>query len=462
MGRWLPALFHFETGGRDPCWLNPFDVYADSLRMKTTADSRHIIEQLEDRLAAQKAQLRDLAMMGTVITSIHETDAVLSVVMDMALRLVDGEVGLVMTDETGSLRQKVAWGVGEQFLKTLMYRDELDLPTWVFTRREAVVLSDLDLVSEEGMRLESLIALPIKTSGKCLGVMAIVNKSFGGNFDENDREALEMLLNFVAVALDNSLLIKEQLKQQRREQEMAIARQVQETILPHGSWKIPGMEIGAVYFPAREVGGDFYDIIPIDDSRFIAVIGDVSNKGVPAALVMSACSGIINTIIDGHPDITVSALAAKLNDILATVVIGEREMFVTLFFCRFDLEAQRLTYCNAGHLPGLYWDNAETAICELSEGGPIVGQFEGISFKEGSRPLGSGDRLFLFTDGLTEAEDSSGNLFGRERAEQVFSAEIGLPPHEFCLRVKEWVDRYQEGTGEETHDDFTILQLKVE
>lgn len=442
--------------------LNPSLIHADSNSMRTTADTRHIIEQLEDRLAARKAQLRDLAMMGTVVTSIHETDAVLSVVMDMALRLVDGEVGLIMTDETGPLKQKVAWGVGESFLKSLRYKDDLDLPTWVFTSREAVVLADLKLTSEQGMLLQSLIALPIKTSGRCFGVMAIVNKSFGGNFDDDDREALEMLLNFVAVALDNSLLMKEQLKQQRREQELAIARQVQETILPHGVRTIPGVEIGAVYFPAREVGGDFYDIIELDERRFVVVIGDVSNKGVPAALVMSACSGIINTIVDLNPDITVSTLTAKLNDILANVVIGEREMFVTLFLCRFDLAARELTYCNAGHLPGLYWEFAESAICELAEGGPIVGQFPGITFREGCRPINSGDRLFVFTDGLTEAEDSSGNLFGRERVEQVFSAEIGLSPHEFCLRVKEWVDRYQEGTGEETHDDFTILQLKVE
>lgn len=430
--------------------------------MTTVAETHHIIEQLEDRLAAQKAQLRDLAMMGTVITSIHETDAVLSVVMDMALRLVDGEVGLVMTDETGTLKQKVAWGVGENFLKSLRYKDDLDLPTWVFTNREAVVLPDLDLTSDEGLSLHSLIALPIKTSSKCLGLMAILNKSFGGNFDDNDREALEMLLNFVAVALDNSQLMKNQLIQQRREQEMAIARQVQETILPHDVKSIKGVDIGAVYFPAREVGGDFYDIIPLDETKFFGVIGDVSNKGVPAALVMSACSGIINTIIDLSPDISVSGLAAKLNDILANVIIGEREMFVTLFFYRVDLTTREITYCNAGHLPGLYWDHNSQAMSELALGGPIIGQFPGIPFKEGRQRIESGDRLFLFTDGLTEAEDSDGQLFGRERVEQIFLTEIGLSPREFCLRVKEWVDRYQEGTGAEAHDDFTILQLLVE
>ncbi|MBD3402655.1 SpoIIE family protein phosphatase [candidate division GN15 bacterium] len=430
--------------------------------MKSTVDSDHLIEELENALAAQKAQLHDLAVMGTVITSIHEIDAVLSVVMDMALRLVDGEVGVVLTDEDGPLKQKVTWGVGEDFLKALRYKDDLDLPTWVYRHREAVVLSDIGLTSDEGMLLHSLLALPIKTSSKCLGVMAILNKSGGGNFTDNDREAMEMLLNFVAVALDNSLLMKQQLRQQKMEQEMAIAREVQETILPRDIHRVAGVEIGAVYFPARAVGGDFYDVIPLDDNRFIVVIGDVSNKGVPAALIMSACSGIINTIVGSDPTITVSALAARLNDILAKVVIGEREMFVTLFFSIFDLAERRMTYCNAGHLPGLFWEQDEAAVTELAEGGPIVGQFPGITFKEGSRPISSGDRLFLFTDGLTEATDLAGNMFGRERVEQVFSVEIGLSPADFCLKVKDWVDRFQEGTGDDSHDDFTIVQVKVD
>jgi sigma-B regulation protein RsbU (phosphoserine phosphatase) len=136
-------------------------------------------------------------------------------------------------------------------------------------------------------------------------------------------------------------------------------------------------------------------------------------------------------------------------------------MFVTLFFSRFDLESRRLTYCNAGHMPGLFWSGEQKRIDELAEGGPILGQFEGIDYKQGERPLGADDRLFLFTDGLTEAMDAENRLFGRERAEQVFSAEIGLSPKEFCLKVKEWVDAFTEGASEDTQDDFTILQVKV-
>jgi sigma-B regulation protein RsbU (phosphoserine phosphatase) len=402
-----------------------------------------------------------MATMGAVITSIQEINAVLSVVMDMAIRLVDGEVGLIMLETDGELKTEISWGVNEEFAKSLMYLDGMDLPSYCFKVRETITLNELDLKAEDGFLVQSLISVPIHTSKKCHGVMVIVNKSDGGLFGGEDREILQMLLNFVAVAIDNSDLIKNKLAQQKIDQEMAIARQIQETILPQDIDSIDGIDIGVAYYPAREVGGDFYDLIRVDDSRFVVVIGDVSNKGVPAALVMSAAAGIIKSIIKTNADITVSELAASLNDILATEIIKHREMYVTLFFCKFDLAERRLTYCNAGHMPGLFWDSGENSVCELSDGGPIVGQFSGISFKQGERRLHPGDRLFLFTDGLTEAADADDNLFGRERAEQVFSAEIGLEPKEFCIRVKEWVDRFSEGAGEDSHDDFTIMQVKV-
>ena len=419
------------------------------------------IEELEARLEARRAQLRDMATMGAVITSIQEINAVLSVVMDMAIRLVNGEVGLIMLETDGELKVEISWGVNEEFAKSLMYLDGMDLPSYCFKVRETITLNELDLKAEDGFLVQSLICVPIQTAKKCHGVMVIVNKSDGGLYGDEDRETLQMLLNFVAVAIDNYDLIKAKLAQQKIDQEMDIARQIQETILPQDIDSIDGVDIGVAYYPAREVGGDFYDLIRVDESRFVVVIGDVSNKGVPAALVMSAAAGITKAILKSNADITVSELACSLNDILANEIIKDREMFVTLFFCKFELADRRLTYCNAGHMPGLFWDSDENKICELAEGGPIVGQFPGTVFKQGERRLDPGDRLFLYTDGLTEATDADDNLFGRERAEQVFSAEIGLEPKEFVVRVKEWVDRFSEGAGEDTHDDFTIMQIKV-
>ena len=427
----------------------------------TTVYQKPSIEELESRVAELEGQLDDLATMGTVIASILEIDAVLSVTMDMALRLVDGEVGLVLIGEDGELKPKVTWGVGEAFVKSMMYEEGLDLASYCFNHGETVMLADLELKSAEGIVLDSVIACPIKTRATVLGVMILINKYGGGNYTDGDRDKLNRLLNFVAVAVENSQLVRDKLEKQRIDQEMSIAKQIQETILPHDVDNIVGAKIGAVYFPAGEVGGDFYEVLRIDVRRFMVIIGDVSNKGVPAALVMSACSAIIKTTLASNPNITVSKLAETVNDLMANQIIREREMFVTLFFSRFDQASRTLTYCNAGHIPGLFWSNREGKIDELAEGGPIVGQFPGIPYKEGERNISSEDRLFVFTDGLTEAMDVSRNLFGRERAEQVLSAEVGLEPNEFCLQVKEWVDRFTEGAPADWQDDFTVLQVKV-
>jgi len=420
------------------------------------------IDDLEARLEARRADLRDLATMGAVVTSIHEINAVLSVAMDMALRLVNGEVGSILFEESGELRDKISWGVREEFVKSLEYREGADLASYCFNNREAVVISDADLTHSNEINIKSAMALPIQTAQKCFGVMMVFNKVDGTNFTNEDKEVLEMLLNFVAVAIDNSLLVRDKLKRQKIEQEMLIAKQVQETILPQDIDSIHGADIGAVYFPARDVGGDFYDVIKIDDTKFVVVLGDVSNKGVPAALIMSAAAGIIMSAINAQPDISVSELAAKTNDMLASGIIKDREMFVTLFFCKFDLARRDLTFCNAGHVPGLFWEHAGQKFVELAEGGPIVGQFPGISYRSGRRTIESGDKLLLFTDGLTEAADRNGQLFGRERVRQVFATQMELSPKEFCMSVKHSVDRFAEGCSEENVDDFTVVQVKVD
>lgn len=428
--------------------------------MSTKLEDNGLLYELEARLEAKKAELRDLATMGAVITSIHEIESVLSVVMDMAIRFVNGEVGAILLDEKGELKTRTSWGVSDEFVKSLKYHDDI-LVVHCHENKTTVIQGKTDFEGEPDPSITSLICAPIKTSQTCYGVMVIINKVDGGSFSDEDKEILEMLLSFVAVAIDNSLLMESKLTGQKIEQEMAVAKQVQETILPADIEHLTGADIGAVYYPAREVGGDFYDVIKIDESRFIVIIGDVSNKGIPAALVMSAAAGIIRATVALNPTIDVASLASKLNDMLAEHIIKEREMFVTLFFCRFDLESGNLTYCNAGHLPGLFYSVKDDAVTELATGGTIVGQFPGSLFKQGEQRVTAGDRLFLFTDGLTEAANAGDVLYGRERVRAVFKAHIDLSPQEFCAKVKGVVDLYTMGAPEDFQDDFTLLQVKV-
>ncbi len=420
------------------------------------------IETLEKKLESQKAKLRDLATMGAVITSIHDIDAILSVVMDMAVGLVSGEVGMIMLEENSELVARISWGIDEKFVRALVYKDEVNLAAYCFKNQKTAILNELCLISDRRLQVESVICVPIKTSSKCYGVNVIINKQQGGSFNQDDIEILQMLMNFVAVSIDNSTLLQEKLEKQKMEQEIAIARQVQETILPENIDDIKGVEIGAEYIPAKDVGGDFYDVISANNDQFVVVLGDVSNKGIPAALVMSAASGIIKSVLEFEPDVEMSLLAEKVNKILATGIIKDRETFVTLFFARFDLKAKELSYCNAGHLPGLFFSNSTgKEIMKLSKGGTLIGQFPETKYIMGKVPLAAGSRLFLFTDGLTESVDSNMKLFGMDRTEELFKKELELEPQQFCRKVKNRIDEYSIGSEIEYMDDLTVLQIKV-
>ncbi|MCM2272483.1 MAG: GAF domain-containing protein, partial [candidate division Zixibacteria bacterium] len=159
--------------------------------MLTDSEISAQIEDLETRLEYRKAQLRDLATMGAVITSIHDTGAVLSVVMDMAMGLVGGEVGLIMLTESGKVTNKTCWGVTEEFVRALIYHDGQDLASYCLEKKETIILSDLGIKSEEGITLNTVIALPIQTSDRCHGVLIMFNKTDGGNFSDDDQEVLE-------------------------------------------------------------------------------------------------------------------------------------------------------------------------------------------------------------------------------------------------------------------------------
>ncbi len=419
--------------------------------------------ELESRLQETRLKLRDLATMGALITSIPDIETILSVVMEMAVRTVEGEVGLIQLMEGGTLITKINWGVDDALIKSIIYKDKEDIASYCFRRQFALIAkaNEFENIPEYGATINSLLALPIKARARCHGVIVIINRTIGDFFTEDDKENLEILVNYAAVAIENSILLKESLEKQKMEQELAVARQVQETILPDSEIKIRGVDLGTIYCPAREVGGDYYDILKVNESEFFLVIGDVSNKGVPAAMVMSATAAIIRSQVSFSPEIRPAQLMNSLNLILCERIIKSRDMFVTLFIARFNLAERSMVFCNAGHLPPLFWEADKREMKELKSGGTFVGQFSEINYSEETFEIGQGDTLFAFTDGLTEAANRQGNLFGLNRVREVFLVEKGLPAGRFCARVKEWVDRFREGASEDSFDDFTLLEIRV-
>lgn len=434
---------------------------ADYASMIPESPVEEQVIDLENKLEQTRLKLHDLVTMGAIITSILDLETILSVVMEMSIRTVDAEVGLIQVDENGKLVSKMTWGISDEVVKGIIYKDNQDISTYCFNKQEAIVLNQSESHLDFGPTVTSLLALPIKSRAKCHGTIVVINKTSESGFSEEDKNSLNMLVNFAAVAIDNSILIKESLQKQKIEQELTIAKQIQETILPEKETNVEGVEIGTMYRPARYVSGDFYDIIKISETDFLMVVGDVSSKGVPAAMLMSATTAIIRSELMRSSEITPSQLMTNLNNVLCTGITKGHDMFVTLFIGRFNLDRMQAIYCNAGHSPPFYWDSRKKGISELMPGGTFVGQFPDAEFKEGSIDFNHGDRFLAFTDGVTEAVDIHNGQFGVERLMQAFLDYSYLSPDEFCLKVREQVDRFAEGAGEEPFDDFTLLEIKI-
>lgn len=419
-----------------------------------------LVMELQDRLEKTNGKLHDLATMGAMISSKLEIDEILSVFMEMSIRVVDGEVGVIQLVEDGELATRINWGADDTVIKAIGFEDGRDISAYCFENKTPVIIEKYERKMEYGPNINSVIAVPIKSGSGCHGTIVIINKADGSGFGDQDRANLEMLVNFAAVAIDKANLLQESLERQRIQQELEIARQIQKAILPANEIAIRGVDIGTLYIPAREIGGDFYDIIDLGDGRLFIAVGDVSNKGIPAALVMSATSAIIKAELKDLPQITPARLMTTLNEILCDGIIRSHNMFATLFIARIDLNEKKLQYCNAGHIPPLYQVSGAEEILELKSGGTFVGQFADIDYMQGEIDIKAGDRLFAFTDGLTEAEDAEQNLFGLERVRQVFMSGAEPTAAAFCRKVKVWVNRFAEGAGEETVDDFTLFEMR--
>jgi hypothetical protein len=200
---------------------------------------------------------------------------------------------------------------------------------------------------------------------------------------------------------------------QRLEREAEVAREVQRDLLPGSRELSHSLEVAAEWQPASQVGGDLYDIFPTDDGKIGFAVGDVSGKGIPAALLMGVLHGAIRTSRWTGSAESHEAATQQLNRLLCENAAGHR--YATLFWGCLDPQSGRLDYVNAGHLSPLLFHNDSATMERLNSGGPVLGLLPGARYHRGVAWLEPGDTLVLYSDGIIEASDASGNQFEEER-----------------------------------------------
>jgi len=287
----------------------------------------------------------------------------------------------------------------------------------------------------------------------------VVNKTDDDGFNNQDKTMLETLMNFAGVAIENSKLMEERLKRQKLENELALANVVQQALLPGDIKDAEGASISHIYYPAGQVGGDYYDVIPLDDKHMIIIVGDVSNKGVPAALMMTAVRSVVRHEVRTSTD--VAKIMTNINKTLTRDVMRTEGMFISLVMAYIDLEKMEMTTCNAGHLPPLFYNPGNGDVDQLRKGGIILGTFDDCEYESETVKLKSGDILLCFTDGVTESMDREDRMFGRDGLIDYTRENMEVVDDDFLKGLKERIDDFVVGTGDTQFDDITCVLVRI-
>ena len=317
-----------------------------------------------------------------------------------------------------------------------------------------------------GFVTRSMLCQPlVNAEGHRIGVVQVLNKR-GGPFTEKDQSLIEALDSQTAIAIENSQLVhalresqaaeaKLLAERERQASELRIAQSIQNGLLPKTLEQGNRFRAAALIEPAREVGGDLYDLFRVDPDRVAVVVGDVSGKGIPAALFMAITRTLLRALSHQIPE--PAELLHELNNRLAED--NSSSMFVTLFYGVVQLETGELRWASAGHNPPFHLPASGGAGMLPRVRGVALGAMAGMPYTEGSLFLSPGDQLFLYTDGFTEAMNHAEELYGDDRALATVADLNGRPAGEVVEGVRRAVERHV--AGAEPSDDLTMLAFEL-
>jgi serine phosphatase RsbU (regulator of sigma subunit) len=329
-----------------------------------------------------------------------------------------------------------------------------------------------DVVDRQtGLTTRALICAPLTTEQGAIGVVQVLNPRGGGCFTDDHLAFLEALAGSVAIAVANARMyaqLRQQflaLQQAQREheqllalrRELDIARSIQQSILPRVFPPFPqrtDIDVFAAMLPAREVGGDFYDFFLIDDAHLGVVIGDVSGKGVPAALFMAVSRTVVKSIAVAGT--SPAECLRRANALLC--LDNSAEMFVTIFYAVVDLRSGDVEYGNGGHNPPYLLRRDGSVEMLERTGGTVLGVLEDLHYVSKRARLAPGDALFLYTDGVTEAMDCNAALFSDQRLRSALERCAQGTPEAIIGSVIAAVEHYSESVAQS--DDITVLAVR--
>jgi sigma-B regulation protein RsbU (phosphoserine phosphatase) len=344
-------------------------------------------------------------------------------------------------------------------------------------------------------QIRSALILPVATKDQLIGAISLGQRLGDLPFSREDRELLMAVAVQLSFAIENAQLVRHKVEEERMRRELEFASEVQRRLFPQCPPQIAQLELCGVCYPARDVGGDYYDFLELGNGELGIAVADVSGKGISAALLMSVIQASLRAQapqINGQ----MTELIASMNRLLCESTGANH--YATFFYAQLDWSARRLTYVNAGHNPpilvragakadSLSLSNVAQAVNSLKSengaefgrlsrakalaspskemisyltvGGPVIGLLENCVYRNSTIELGSGDVLVAYTDGLSEARNLEGEEFGEERLTQIVVDNADLPANEMREQIIASIRNWQHAAPQ--HDDMTMVIVKV-
>jgi phosphoserine phosphatase RsbU/P len=420
-----------------------------------------------DQADGERWELKFLYELGHVVASNTELRPILD-------WIVQKTTGLLAADE-GSIKLSGP-DTGAPTAKTLIRKHQpgLDSGSWetpvvmsvmgfLMVKGEGLASSDLldddrfPSLRRTQSRVRAVLAVPLRVDNRITGMLAVTNRSPGRAWTPEEMQLLEIVATNSAGVIEQARLRVEaektkELERQKElmERELNYAKEIQMSLVPSGSLSWGDWEVHGRVVPARAVGGDYYDFFPLGEGRFGVTIADVSGKGVPAALLMANVQGLLRAFCNGEREITEAI--RQVNRSVSRGASGGK--FITLFYAEVDYGRGVLRYTNAGHnYPMLR--RRDGTIEELTEGVLLLGLFDDATYDLGEIPIAPGDALLLYSDGISEATDSRGDLYGEDRLRALWQGSAAAPLCEVIDRLLTDVETFRGSAGQS--DDMTVV-----
>ena len=434
------------------------------------ADSPPPVERATTTAIGDLRQIAVLLEGLRALGSGRVVDDVLSLVLDSGIEVSGAERGFIMlAAPTGELEFKMARGKGRTTLPGSSFATSRKIPEEVFRTGEPRIVADLldgELANMHtgtvALGIRHVLCVPLRLvryldraeavgEERRIGVLYLDNREKGTLLSNSTRAALETLATEAAVAIENARLYRETMEKARMEQEMRIAAEIQQALLPKAGRSGVFFKAAAASLPCRSIGGDFYDYVDLSNGALGFALGDVAGKGPPAALLSAMMQGIFaaQAASSDPPSLTVS----RVN--LALYRRGIESRFVTLMYGALYPDG-RLQYCNAGHNPPLVV--GPTDFRRLERGGPIVGLFEGATYEEETVTLTVGDWLIVYSDGVSEALSAEGEEYGESRILTCVRKNLDMEPQTMLESFFAVVPVFARGAAQS--DDITAMVLR--